>query len=122
MRAVKYVEDLDGEDDKIGNLTELTTIQNQTLDNFIKEMPFVNLTPNKAKDVETASYEQLSEGMESYRKKASEDTKRIAILEADLEKAKANKDGPFALFGKALDKLGEEIIKPFTKMFPMNEL
>ena len=27
-----------------------------------------------------------------------------------------------SLFGKALDKLGEEIIKPFTKMFPMNEL
>ena len=88
MRGVKYVESLDGENDAITNLSVLTTIEGKPLSTFINELPFVNLTPGKANDVKFDNFDKLAEQMEEFRKKAAEDSERIAKLQAELIDAK----------------------------------
>ena len=110
MQGVKFVEGLDGAKDAVGDLSELATIHGKPLNIYIDELPFVNLTPNKAQDVKTESYEQLSEQMETFRQKATEDKNRIAKLERDLKKAKANRRGPFEVLGGAIDTVIKSMI------------
>ena len=106
MRGVKYVESLDGENDAIANLSVLTTIEGKPLSTFINELPFMNLTPGKANDVKFDNFDKLAEQMEEFRKKAAEDSERIAKLQAEL--ANAKKSG--GLLEQVLGAIGNVLV------------
>jgi len=78
------------QDDVLAPCGELKTLENYPLENFVFNLfPSINLTPEKADDIDTASFEQKQEQIAKMMEEAASDKDRIESLRKELEDAKA---------------------------------
>ena len=93
MRALMYVERLDGEENKTVPASQLMTLEGNTLGSFIKELPYVYLNKNAASDVKINEFDKLASEMEAFRKQAAEDARRIEDLQNQLVEIQKQRGG-----------------------------
>ena len=81
VQGVKYIKNLDGENDAIA---EVLTLEGKPLESIIKKdasiFPLVTLTEGKAKDVKIEDFEKLSKRIKELMNKSVADDKRLKQL------------------------------------------
>jgi len=102
--------DADDECDYLVSKGKLVTLQGHPVENFVfsELLPTIDLTPNKADDVDTSSFEQKQEEMNKWKEEAAADKEKLKELQKEIEKARAEQ-GPVEMimggFGKAADNI-----------------
>ena len=81
VQGVKYIKNLDGENDAIA---EVLTLEGKPLESIIKKdasiFPHVTLTEGKAKDVKIEDFEKLSKRIKELMNKSVADDKKLKQL------------------------------------------
>lgn len=110
VQGVPINDDADDTNDYLVPKGELTTLEGHPLENFVFSglVPIIDLTPNKAGDVDTSSYEQKQEEMIKLMKEAVADKEKLKELQKEVEKAR-DEQGPCQMIlggvGKGVDNV-----------------
>ena len=82
---------------------------------FSKLLPTIDLTPNKADDVDTSSFEQKQEELNKWKEEAAADKEKLKALQKEIKKAR-DQQGPVQMIlggmGKAVDNIASIVAEP----------
>jgi len=88
VQGVQLHEDLESEDNVLAPQGTLKTLDGLPLEKFVANLlPSIDLTPNKADDVDTASFEKKQEEIVKLMERAASNEARMKRLEKEVEEA-----------------------------------
>jgi len=89
VQGVQLIESLDDEDNVLAAKGELKTLENHPLENFVfNVLPFIDLTPDQAEDIDTTTFEQKQSEIVELIEKSKSDDAKMKSLQEQVEKSR----------------------------------
>jgi len=108
VQGVQIHESLEEEDNKLVEKGELKTLENHPLENFVFDvLPSINLTPEAAADIDTASFEQKQSEIVKLIERSTANEEKMKSLQEQVEKAR-DEAGPLQMMLGGVGKLGDK--------------